>query len=79
MDSANGDGQPELVEKIVLTITFVPGRQCEVRADPPQIIGDKFLCYGILGGARDAIKDHNDRMAQQGIVAARQIPKLFRQ
>lgn len=32
-------------------------------------IANKTLCYGLLGSARDAIKDHCDKQAGQKIIA----------
>lgn len=41
-----------------------------------EALADKFLCYMMLEGARDAIKDHHDRLAASQIVGARMIPNL---
>ena len=34
-------------------------------------IHDKLLCYGLLESARDAIKEHTDKMAPPAIQVAR--------
>ena len=37
-------------------------------------IQDKFLCYAMLEGARDAIQEHHRKAAEQGaVVAARMV------
>jgi hypothetical protein len=46
----------------------------QVKVEGP--ITDKFLCYALLEGARDAIKDYNDHALKSGIIPAQQLPTL---
>jgi len=75
-----GNGEVRQVQSIKILIEFVPSRAVNVTLDPPQALGDKFLCYAALEGARDAIKDFNDKQAanQSGIVPVAAMPIIHR-